>query len=515
MPAGQSLDHEILIVGSGISGISSALALLKGGFRDFVILETADGPGGVWRENRYPGVACDIPSILYQFRDEKNPNWSKLYAGGDEIVRYLKDVQAKHRLNEKTRYGMAVNQAEYDEAKGQWRVTVSSGETLRCRYLIKATGAFNSPKMPDIPGLDNFKGELFHTARWPDGIDLAGKRIAVIGTGASAIQLVPIVAKSAGQLTVYQRTPIWLLPKPDFKVAAPLRWGMKHLPGYQDAYYRAFYKSLAPLLQILLVTSGKHPRLHGRLEAAGRWNIRRQLKDPELIRKFTPDYSLGCKRPSFSNDYYRTFEKPNVSLQTEGIAKITRDGILAQGEKKAERFDVIIMATGFNILGEASTSLPAFPVAGRDGLDLREYWHQTDDFKAFRGAAVAGFPNLFLNLGIPFAGGTSWYETADMISAQIVECLQTARDSNRPEIEVKAEAVERYMEEMDGRLKWSIHRTGSCATSNSYYYDKHGKNPLYTAEPPEETWARAISDVAKSYEFRRLAGPVGGLAQAS
>ncbi|MBD2860138.1 NAD(P)/FAD-dependent oxidoreductase [Spongiibacter sp. KMU-158] len=496
------VDVEILIVGSGLSGISSALALCRSGITDFQILEAADKPGGVWRENIYPGVACDIPSILYQFRDEKNPDWSKLYVEGSEIIDYLQRVQCKYGLPQKTRYSTAVQNAVYKESEALWRVTTVQGETLRCRYLIKATGAFNSPKIPAFPGLEDFQGEIFHTAQWPKDIDLAGKRVAVIGTGASAIQLVPIVAASAQQLTVYQRTPIWLLPKPDFKVPAPLRWGLRKFPRLHERYHRLSHKSIGHFLSVALVSSGKHPRFHRALEIAGRWNIRRQLKNKELIKLFTPGYSLGCKRPSFSNNYYRTFEKTNVTLNTQGLERLTATGIKTQDANKVEPFDVIILATGFNILGDESASLPAFPVTGREGKDLREYWHVKEGFKAFRGAAVNGFPNLFLNLGIPYAGGTSWYETADMISAQIAVCVKEARTRNQPIIEVNAEAVDSYMKSMDDMLTESVQRIGHCAGSNSYYYDKSGNNPIYSAEPAALTWQKATSEVNAAYSFK-------------
>jgi cation diffusion facilitator CzcD-associated flavoprotein CzcO len=498
----QSNYYDFIIVGSGISGISSALALLRGGFKDFLILESAEGAGGVWRENTYPGVACDIPSVVYQFAENQNPNWSKLYAGGEEIMRYLNQTRTKHGLDERTRYGVKVSKAEYDDRNTQWKISTHDGEEYSCRYLIKATGAFNSPLIPKIPHLEDFEGTLFHTARWPKDLDLSGKRVAVLGTGSSAVQLIPIVADAAAQLTVYQRTPIWLLPKFDFNIASPVRWAFKNIPGSYALSRKLSYSGIAYFLQVVLSASGKHPRVHRLLESAGRWNIRRQLKDPALIEKFTPNYNLGCKRPSFSNNYYKAFSKPNVSLVSDGVERLTKDGILRRGAEKADPFDVIILATGFNILGEASTSLPAFPIIGRQGLNLREYWHSSDGFKAFRGATVSGFPNLFLNLGIPYAGGTSWFETADLISEHIVKCVQTAQSRNCVEAEVKSDAVDAYMTEMEKLLDQSVHHTGSCQTSSSYYYDKEGKTPLYSGEAPKESWAKTYSSPEKSYIFR-------------
>lgn len=503
MPAEHPLDHQLIIAGSGISGITSAIALRRAGFNDFVILEAAQQPGGVWRDNVYPGVACDIPTVVYQHKDALNPNWSRLYARGAEIVDYLKSIQKQYRLDRQTLYGTQVSRAEYDDDRHLWNITLADGETLRCRYFIKATGAFNSPKMPDIPGLNDYQGEMFHTAQWPANVDLRGKRVAVIGTGASAIQLIPIVAKQAKQLSVYQRTPIWLLPKLEFDIPKPVRWTLKNVPGAHKAYHKLWYESMAYALDVLLANSGKHPRLHKALERSGRWNIRRQLKNKDLVRKFTPQYNLGCKRPSFSNDFYATFNRPNVQLNTDGIAKLTAAGIVSEGSSQAEPVDVIILATGFNILGEASTSLPAFPVVGRNGVSLRDYWHHQAGFRAFRGASVPGFPNLFLNLGIPFASGTSWYETADIISAQIVACLRTAKTRGCQEIEVKRAAVDTFMSYMEGLQQWTIHNTGSCTGSNTYYLDKHGKTPLYTAELPDAAWSGATNQVEEHYVFRR------------
>lgn len=497
-------DYQVIIAGSGISGITTAIALRKAGIDDFLILESAEKPGGVWRDNIYPGVACDIPTVIYQHKDAKKPDWTKFYAEGHEIIVYLQDLQKRFRLQQQTRYETRVARAEYDEKMAEWSVETENGERLRCRYFVKATGAFNSPKMPNLPGLKDFRGHLIHTARWPEDLDLHGKRVAVIGTGASAIQLIPIVAEQAAQLTVYQRTPIWLLPKLEFNISKSARWILKHVPGAHAAYHKFWYRNITYYLDVLLARSGRHPRMHRRLEAAGRWNIRRQLKDPELIAKFTPTYNLGCKRPSFSNNFYAAFNKPTVSLVTEGIETLTEDGILTKGEDAANAFDVIILATGFNILGEESDSLPAFPIKGRKGLDLREYWHHLEGFKAHRGAGVPGFPNLFLNLGIPFASGTSWYETADIISAHIVKCIQVAEQRNAQEIEVKREAVDAYFEHIEGLQEESVFHTGTCAGSNSYYFDKNGKTPLYTAELPDESWSGAINSVENCYEFNTV-----------
>lgn len=495
-------NHQFIIVGSGISGISSALALRRAGITDFLILESAASGGGVWRENTYPGIACDIPSIVYQFAHDKNPDWSRLYAEGAEIKRYLDQVQSKHQLHQQTRYDTRVSEARFDEANAQWTINTTNGQAFRCRYLIKATGAFNSPMTPNIQGLDQFEGELFHTARWPQNLDLKGKRVAVIGTGSSSIQLVPLVADAAAELTVYQRTPIWLLPKLDIRIAPAVRRAFRRFPRVYDLCHRSSYASIAYFLQVVLSASGKHPRVHRFLEAAGRWNIRKQLKDPQLVEKFTPHYNLGCKRPSFSNNYYRTFARPNVRLFTDAVDRVTAHGILSKGDSQAEPYDVIILATGFNILGPASASLPAFPVIGRNGVNLRDYWHNTNGFKAFRGAAVHGFPNLFLNLGIPYAGGTSWFETADLISEHIVNCYKTAVAQSCEELEVKSEAVEAYMDDMDQLLAYSVHHTGSCQSANSYYYDKNGKTPLYSGEPPKRSWEQTYATPATSYYFR-------------
>lgn len=494
-------EYKFVIVGAGISGTSTALALLEAGHKDMLILESSTTCGGVWRDNTYPGVACDIPSLVYQFPKYKNPSWSKLYADGAEIRDYIADVRRKSGIEELTVYGHSVEGAVYQDKDKCWLVNLDSGHRIKCKYLIKATGAFNSPLIPSIDGINDFKGEIFHTSSWPESYNPAGKRVAVLGTGSSSIQLVPIIAESAQALYVYQRTPIWLLPKLDLKIPRIVRAMLAKVSVLNGALRSVFYPTISYFLQVVLSASGKHPKAHKFAEKIGKWNIRRQLSDDDLVEKFTPRYNLGCKRPSFSNNYYRVFEKENVNLVTDGVKKITETGIINRGGDSEVPFDTIILATGFNILGSASKSLPAFSVVGKHGCNLRNYWHSEDNFKAFRGASVNGFPNLFLNLGIPYAAGTNWFETADIISRHIVKCLDIAEERNYSSIEVNASSVDKYMKEMDDIMKYSIHHVGSCVKSNSYYYDNSGRTPLYSGEKPSKSWEMADLTPETEYTY--------------
>ena len=358
--------YDAVIVGAGFGGIGAAIQLKRMGYHNFVILDREDDLGGTWHVNRYPGLAVDVPTTTYSYFFEPNPNWSRLFSTGAEIKQYADDVADKFDVRRHMRFNTIVEGARWDEDAKVWRVTVADGETLSARYLITATGFLSQPKVPDIPGVTDFAGKVIHTTAWDDEYRLEGRRVAVIGTGATAVQLIPELAKRVADLTVYQRTPIWVVPKIDLRFGERAKRLFARIPLTQ----RAIRWLTDSIYEFMINTAVIHHRHFRRLNiaAADLSKIHRfaSIRDKELRRRLTPDYDFGCKRPTFSNGYYRAFTKPNVQLQTDGIARIEADGILNTDGSKTE-IDTLVLATGFD-LWEAN--FPAIEVIGREGRNL-------------------------------------------------------------------------------------------------------------------------------------------------
>jgi cation diffusion facilitator CzcD-associated flavoprotein CzcO len=317
---------EVAVIGAGFSGIGAAIKLDHAGFSDYVVLEEADGVGGAWHWNTYPGVAVDIPAFSYQFSFEKRPDWSRVYAPGYELKDYAEECVERYGLRSRIRLRTKVVGAAFDDSAHLWRLDTAGGEPVTARYVISATGVFSQPKPPDIPGLDAFAGAVMHTARWDHAQELGGKGVAVIGTGASAIQVIPAIAPHVEHLTVFQRTPIWCLPKPDRALSRALRLALRRVPGAQRvarALSEAFVELTFPLPAHF---AGVLPLIE-RGEKVALKHLREQVRDPEVRDKLTPRYGLGCKRPSFSNEYLATFNRENVTLETDEIEAVTPGGV--------------------------------------------------------------------------------------------------------------------------------------------------------------------------------------------
>ncbi|SNR79740.1 Predicted flavoprotein CzcO associated with the cation diffusion facilitator CzcD [Haloechinothrix alba] len=362
-------DHEVVIVGAGFSGIGAAIRLLDAGITDFVILEGEDDIGGTWRDNTYPGVAVDIP-LIYSFAFAQNAHATRFFPPGGEIKDYADRCVEHYGLRDYIRFGRHVRQAEFDEARHQWTVDVEGESPITTRFLVSATGIFTKPRPPGIAGVEEFGGHTIHTAAWDHEHDLTAERVAVIGTGASALQVIPRIARKARELHVYQRTPIWVLPKVDFTIPASVRKLFAKVPATQklvrmvtNAFIETFFVTAAVHYQ-------RVPLLVRIAEATGRWHIRRQVRDPELRDKLQPRYGFGCKRPSMSNSYLRTFEKPGVELVTEPIERVTPTGIRTTDGTHRE-IDTLVLATGFRTTERGS--IPTFPVYGLDGVELGEF----------------------------------------------------------------------------------------------------------------------------------------------
>lgn len=475
-------DHHTVIVGAGFSGIGTAIALDKAGLGDYLILEAGDGAGGTWYWNTYPGIAVDIPSFSYQFSFEQSTTWSRTYAPGHELRAYADHCVDKYGLRRKIRFTTAVLAAEFDEAADMWRIHTAGGAQLTARFLVNASGVLTTPKLPDIDGVDTFAGATMHTARWDHSRDLTGARVAVIGTGASAVQVIPEIAPIVGQLTVFQRTPIWCFPKFDVRLPAPARWAMR-IPGgklLQRLASQAFVELTFPIsAQYFTVFP-----LAKRMGALGRAYLRRQVHDPVVRDQLTPRYAVGCKRPGFHNDYLATFNRDNVALVTEPIDKITPAAV-ATTDGVAHQADVLVLATGFKVMD--TDNVPTYPVTGVGGRSLSQFWDQ-NRLQAYEGVSVPAFPNFFTVFGPYGYVGSSYFALIEAQTHHIVRCLSRARREGATRVEVTEQANARYFADMMRRRHRQVFWQDSCRLANSYYFDKNGDVPLRPTTTLEAFW---------------------------
>ncbi len=455
--------RHVIIVGSGFGGLGMAIKLRERGFDSFTVLERGNDVGGTWRDNTYPGAACDIPSHLYSFSFEPNPRWSRMFGLQAEILDYLRHCADKYGVRTHIRFGTEVASATWHEDRGLWEVRTSKDETLWARALVTATGGLSRPSFPSIPGLATFGGKAFHSARWEHDYDLTNKRVAVLGTGASAIQIVPEIAKTVKTLTVLQRTPPWIMPKADRAIEPAERLLYARFPRLQDAYRKLIFTTL-DLRGVGFVLNKRVLTVGERL---ARSHLRRQVPDPVLREKLTPTYRMGCKRILLSNDYYPTLMRPNVSVETTSIAGMsTRGVVLADG--RTIDLDAIILSTGFN----AADAVAPFDVRGRDGLHLNEAWK--DGAEAYLGTAVAGFPNMFQIVGPNTGlGHNSMVHMIESQIAYIAQALDTVFAKNLSRLEVRPERQKSYNDEIHPRLDRAVWGTGGCV---SWYRAKNGKN---------------------------------------
>jgi cyclohexanone monooxygenase len=479
----QDPDHEVVVIGAGFSGIGAAIKLREAGFDDFVVIDDADGVGGTWHWNTYPGVAVDIPSFSYQYSFEPLSSWSRVYAPGDELKAYAEHCVNKYGVRPYFRFGKRIDTATFDEDANLWRISIRDGEELTARFVIGATGALTEPKLPDIAGVETFAGAKLHTARWDHSQDLTGKRVGVIGTGASAVQVIPEIAPTVEHLTVFQRTPIWCFPKLDGPIPSAARSVLQNVPGT---------KRLARLLSQTFVElsfpiaahyHGIVPMAKGG-ERIARKFLRDEVRDPEVRRKLTPSYAAGCKRPSFHNEYLKTFNRDNVLLETTPIHSITSSAVRTEDDTDHE-VDVLILATGFRLFEAGAT--PTFEIIGRGGLGLNDFWDK-NRLQAYQGVSVPGFPNMFSVFGPYGYNGSSYFNLIETQVRHIVRVLKNARRENAKVVEVRREANDRYFQSMLARRGNQVFWQDSCALANSYYFDPHGDVPLRPAPTLEVAW---------------------------
>ncbi|BDH03315.1 flavin-containing monooxygenase [Streptomyces seoulensis] len=489
-------EHEhvrVAVIGSGFGGLGAAVRLRREGITDFVVLERAGGVGGTWRDNSYPGCACDVPSHLYSFSFAPNPDWPRTFSGQEHIRAYLERVADDFGLRPHLRFDSEVKLMTWDEVELRWNIETASG-SLTADVVVSATGPLSDPKIPAIPGLDSFPGRVFHSARWDHDYDLRGKRVAMVGTGASAIQIVPSIQPEVGKLTVFQRTPPWVMPRMDRAIGTAERRLHQALP-FTARLRRGLLWGIREL-QVQAFT--KHPDELGLVERLAKRNMARAVKDPALRAKLTPDYRIGCKRILLSSTYYPALARPNVDVVASGVSEIRGSTVVAADGTETE-VDAIIFGTGFHV-----TDMPiAERVVGAGGVTLAEAWK--GGMEALRGGSAAGFPNWLSVIGPNTGLGNS--SMILMIESQLNYLADYMRQldtlGGRTALDARPAAVDRWNRRVQERMKRTVWNTGGCT---SWYLDASGRNT--TVWPGTTTEFRQATRRVDLTEYEVLRKPV-------
>jgi cation diffusion facilitator CzcD-associated flavoprotein CzcO len=456
--------HEVAIVGAGFGGLGMAIRLKQRGTDDFVVIERGEDVGGTWWANSYPGCQCDIPSNLYSFSFAPNPHWDRAYPMRDQIFEYLRGCADRFGIRPHVRVNTELLDARWVAKEQRWELETSSGP-LSARVFVPAPGLLSEPFIPALPGIERFRGSIFHTAEWDHSDDLAGKRVALVGAGASAVQVLPEIQPVVGRLHLFQRTPPWVIPHPDHAVAHTMRELYRRVPALQKLSRAGIY-ALREAMALAMTGDRRWSKL---MELNARLHLRRQVPDPELRARLTPSYEIFCKRIILSDRWYPAIQEPNVELVSSGIHELTETGIV-DGEGREREIDTLILGTGFR-----PAELPiAERIRGRDGASLAEVWNGSPE--AYLGTTVAGFPNmLFLygpNLNLAHSS------VIHMLESQIayaLDALDTLRRTGATEFEVRSEAQAAYNEDIQKKLAQTVWNTGGCA---SWYFDRNGRNSI-------------------------------------
>jgi cation diffusion facilitator CzcD-associated flavoprotein CzcO len=453
--------YDTLVIGAGFAGVGAAIKLEAAGFDDFAVLEKSDRLGGTWRDNTYPGCGCDVPSAVYQFSFAHNPDWSRGFASQPEIQAYLERTADEYGVTERIHFGTEVLDAAWSEDEQRWHVSTTAG-AYTARVLIAGAGPLHEPNLPNLPGLDRFEGTAFHSARWRHDHDLSGDRVAVIGTGSSAIQFVPEIQPQVGQLYLFQRTAPWVLPKFDRRVPEAEKALYRRFPLAQKAL-RGFLYNTLELVQL----AQRRPRVMQRIQRVVLLHMHRHVKDPELRQALTPKFTLGCKRMLLSNTYYRSLTRPNAEVVPHAVTEVRERSVVGADGVERE-VDTIIFGTGFHV-----TDPPiAERVRGADGRSIADTWRGSP--RAYLGTSVAGFPNFFLLIGPNLGNGHS--SAIVLIEAQlgyILDALRTMRSRGAGTVAVRPEVQAAYNERVQGALAGTVWNAGGC---KSYYLDRNGTN---------------------------------------
>ncbi|WP_052864631.1 flavin-containing monooxygenase [Streptomyces niger] len=488
-------EHEhvrVVVIGSGFGGLGAAVRLRRQGITDFVVLERAGSVGGTWRDNSYPGCACDVPSHLYSFSFAPNPEWPRNFSGQPHIRAYLERVTDTFGLRPHLRFDAEVKSARWNTEELYWEIETAQGP-LTADMVVSATGPLSDPQIPDVPGLDSFEGKVFHSARWDHDYDLRGKRVAMIGTGASAIQVVPAIQPTVDRLTVFQRTPPWVMPRADRKITRAEHWLHTKVPAT-----RALRRQLLWGIRELQVSAfTKRPKELGLVQALAKAHMHRAVKDPALRAKLTPDYTIGCKRILLSNSYYPALAKPNVDVVAAGLKEVRGNTLVAADGTETE-VDAIIFGTGFHV-----TDMPiASRVTGANGTTLAEEWK--DGMEALRGSSAAGFPNFLTIIGPNTGLGNS--SMILMIESQLNYMIDYLRQldllGDRIALDARPSAVHAWSAAIQQRMERTVWSTGGC---DSWYLDKNGRNT--TVWPGTTAEFRKVTRQVDLAEYQVLRAP--------
>ncbi|MEJ1110953.1 MULTISPECIES: flavin-containing monooxygenase [unclassified Kribbella] len=450
---------DVVVIGAGASGIGAAIRLLQAGITDFTVLEKSSALGGTWRDNTYPGCACDVPSALYSYSFAPNPSWTRAFAGQSEIAAYLSDTASRYGVTPHIRFGVEMLRAQWDAASQRWLLETSDGP-LEARVLITATGPWHQPLIPSIPG--TFDGPMFHSSRWDHSVDLTGLRVAVVGSGASAVQFVPAIQPVVSSLHLFQRTAQWVLPKPDHHVPGVERWAFRRIPVLQRALRRAEYLGMEAL-----GLGFRHPWIMRAVQQVGLLHLRRSVSSASLRAALTPSYTLGCKRLLMSNSYYPALAQSNVSVHPTAVAGFDGRRVIGADGSCAE-VDVVVLGTGFRIL-DLPVATTVFDASGRS---LADHWQGSP--QAYLGTAVAGFPNFFNLLGPNLGTGhTSAFTILEAQLDHVLGAISSLLDRGWSSLDVRPEVQAAFVAEVQAALAGTVYETGGCA---SYYHDTNGRN---------------------------------------
>lgn len=483
----------IAIVGAGMSGIAAVVKLREAGYTDLTVYEKADRVGGTWRENTYPGLSCDVPSYWYSFTFAPNPDWSHRFSYGPEIQAYMERVAREFGVTDLVRFGTPVTELTYEAPR--WRLRTAAGEERVFDVVVTATGVLHHPVVPDIPGLDRFRGHAFHSARWDHSVSLAGRRVGVVGTGSTASQIVGAIAAEVAHLSVFQRTPQWMAPLPQKAYSERWKRFLRRFPFVLRLLYHAYYWFMSRAIGGAVLGDEK---AHRRVSEACLRNLERNVRDPELRRKLTPDYQAACKRLVICSDFYPAITRANAELVTEAIERIDETGVVT-ADGRHHPLDVLVLATGFD---PTAFVLP-IRVTGEDGTTLDAFWQGTP--RAHRAMGVPGFPNFWMLEGPTGPiGNLSLITITEYQVEYLIQCLDEMKREGLEALAPTREAFEAYNAEIREALPRTIWVTGGC---NSWYLDKTGLPNLYPWSPSRFRREMRRPDFGEYRRIRRDPGP--------